>query len=211
MADLMTEIAEKVIEGDPDGVKELTQKAIDEQRDVEEILNKGLLAGMDVVGVRFRDGELFIPEVLVRANALGAGRDLLKPLIIKSGIKPIAKFVIGTVKGDIHEIGKSLVAMMLEGSGFEVVDLGTDVSAEKFVEAVKQEKPQILAMSSLLTTTMGEMGLVIETLKEEGLLDKVKTMVGGAPISQSFADEIGADGYASDGLSAAAKAKELLA
>lgn len=223
MADLMQEIVKNVIEGKPDkdsplvpermgepGVKELTQQAIDEGRDVQEILDQGLLAGMGIVGVRFKAGDVFIPEVLISGQALKAGMNILKPLIVKRGIGVMSKVVIGTVKGDLHDLGKSLVSMMLEGVGFEVIDLGIDVPAEKFIEAVKQEKPQILGMSSLLTSTMPELLFVIETLKEEGLRDQVRIMVGGAPVTQSFADEIGADGYGADVISAVDKAKVLL-
>lgn len=223
MADLMQEISKNVIEARADknspfvkervgqpGVKELTQQAIDEGIDIQEILNKGLLAGMDVVGVRFKTGEFFIPEVIISAQALKAGTDLLRPLLVKSGLKPISKVVIGTVKGDLHDVGKNLVAMMLEGARFDIINLGTDVPKEKFIEVVKQEKAQILGMSSLLTSTMVEMRPVLEALEKEGLRDQVKTMVGGAPVTQSFADQIGADGYAVDAISAAAKAKELL-
>jgi 5-methyltetrahydrofolate--homocysteine methyltransferase len=223
MTDLMQEIAAAVIDGRADrnssgikgqvggpGVKELTQTAIDKGKNIREILNKGLLAGVDVVGEGFKAGDLFMPEVILCAQALRAGMDLLRPLIIKGGMKPIGKFVIGTVKGDIHDVGKSLVVMMLEGAGFEVIDLGIDVSKEKFIEVVKREKPEILGMSSLLTSTMGEMIPVINTLEKEGLRHLVKTMIGGAPVTQSFADQVGADGYAVDAMSAVAKAKELL-
>jgi|TARA_Y100000031_G_C8222521_1_gene386665 5-methyltetrahydrofolate--homocysteine methyltransferase len=223
MPDLLQEIAGKVISGRADknspfpsekvgepGVKELTQKAIKEGIDLQEILNSGLLAGMNVVGARFKDGELFIPEVLVCGQALKAGMDVLKPIIVKSGLEPLAKFVIGTVKGDLHDIGKSLVSMMLQGAGFEVVDLGIDVPKEKFVAVVRQEKPQVLGISSLLTSTIPEMRQVIEILEEEGLRGQVKVMVGGAPVTDSYAAQIGADGYAPDAISAVVKAKELL-
>jgi len=163
-----------------------------------------------VVGARLRDGELFIPEVVISAQALKTGRDVLRPLIVKSGIELLGKIIIGTAKGDIHYLGKDLVAMMLEGAGFEVINLGVDVSTEKFIEVVKQEKPQILGMSALVTSTMFGMRAVIEALEKNGLRDKVKTMVGGAPVTQSFADEIGADGYTVDAISAVVEAKELL-
>ena len=221
--DLLRDIAENVIDGKADkdspgfrertgqdGVIELTQKAIESGIDAQEILNKGLLAGMDVVGPRFKAGEMFIPEVVIVAEAVRKGMDLLRPLIIESGLKPIGKFVIGTVKGDLHDIGKSLVKMMLESARFQVIDLGIDVKTEKFLEVVKEEKPQLLGMSSLLTSTAPEMGVVIKALERGGLTNDLMIMVGGAPISQRYAEEIGADGYAPDAVSAVDKAKELL-
>ena len=223
MPDLLQDITRTVIEGRADmnslfpsekigepGVKELTQKAIKEGINLQEILDSGLLAGMNVVGVKFRGGELFIPEVMLCGQALKAGIDVLKPIIVESGLKSLAKFVIGTVQGDLHDIGKNLVSMMLQGAGFEVVDLGIDVPREKFVEVVRQEKPQMLGTSSLLSSTMPEMRKIIEILEEEGLRDQVKVMVGGAPVRESYAEQIGADGYAPDAISAVVKAKELM-
>jgi 5-methyltetrahydrofolate--homocysteine methyltransferase len=223
MADLLNEIAENVIlgrndktsplvvekEGQP-GVKELTQQAIDEDMNVEDILNKGLLAGMDVVGTRFKNDEIFIPEVLVSAEALGAGMKLLKPLIVKSGLKPTSKVIIGTVKGDLHDIGKNLVGMMFQGAQFDVVDLGVDISTEQFIEAIKQENAQILGLSCLLTSSMPMLKKVIEGLEQAGLRDQIITMVGGAPLTQDYAEQVGADGFAEDAVLAVDKAKELL-
>jgi 5-methyltetrahydrofolate--homocysteine methyltransferase len=223
MMDILHEIERNVIEGRADknspfssdkvgepGIKELTQQAINKGIDPQEILNSGLLAGMNIVGDKFKKCELFIPEVLLCGQALKAGMDVVKPIMVKSGLKPFAKFVIGTVKGDLHDIGKSLVSMMLQGAGFEVIDLGTDVSKEKFTEVVKQEKPQILGTSSLLTSTMPEIRYVIDTLEEEGLRNKIKVMIGGAPVTESYAEQIGADGYAPDAISTVVRAKELL-
>jgi 5-methyltetrahydrofolate--homocysteine methyltransferase len=223
MHDLLQEIVNNVIEGRVDnnspfpyekvgepGVKELTQKAINEGIDLQIILNSGLLAGIHVAGARFKEGELFIPEIMLCGQALKAGMEVLKPMIIKSGLKPLAKFVIGTVKGDLHDIGKNLVSMLLQGAGFEVIDLGIDVAKEEFVKALKREKPPILGTSSLLSSTMPEMKQVIEMIEEEGLRDQIKVMVGGAPVTDSYAEKIGADGYAPDAISAVATAKELL-
>ena len=223
MAELLQKIAESVIEGRSDqysplvkekvgtpGVKELTQKAIDDGKNVEDIINKGLLAGMDVVGIRFKNDEIFIPEVLISAEALGIGMELLKPLIVKAGLKPKSKIVIGTVKGDLHDIGKNLVRMMLQGAQFDVIDLGVDISIEKFIENIKQEKPQLLGLSCLLTSSMHELKNVIEAVKKAGLRDQVKILVGGAPVTQEYAEEIGADGFADDAVLAVEKAKEFV-
>ena len=209
MADLK-EIAENLIQGKADKVKELVKKAIDEGEDVQRILNEGLLAGMSVVGEKFKKNEFYVPEVLIAARAMKQGMEILKPLLSKEGVKGIGKVVLGTVKGDLHDIGKNLVGMMFEGAGFEVVDLGIDVPEDKFAQAVKENNPDILGMSALLTTTMPAMKDVISCLEKEGIRDKVKVMVGGAPVTQDYADEIGADGYAPDAASAVDKAKELL-
>ena len=208
MADLSA-LAENLINGKADAVKELTQKALDDGVSPGEVLNGGLIKGMGVVGERFKNNEFYVPEVLIAARAMHAGMDILKPALAESGVKPIGKVLLGTVKGDLHDIGKNLVAMMLEGAGFEVVDLGIDVSPEKFVEAVKAGG-DVIAMSALLTTTMTAMKTTLEALEEAGVKDKIKTMIGGAPVTQNYADEIGADGYARDAASAADKAKELM-
>jgi len=210
MEALMNAIAEALYNGEAEKVAELTRKALEEGLSPEEILNKGLIAGMDRVGRDFRDGILFVPEVLIAAQAMKAGMQILRPLLTESAISGLGTFVIGTVKGDLHDIGKNLVAMMMEGAGFKVVDLGVDTPPEKFIEAIKNHKPQLLGMSALLTTTMVEMKRVIEALREAGLRDKVKVMVGGAPVTQEYADEIGADGYAPNASLAVEKAKELL-
>ncbi len=175
-----------------------------------EILNNGLIPGMERVGQKFRAAEIYIPEVLMAARAMHAGLDLLRPKIAETGAKPAGKIVIGTVKGDLHDIGKNLAAMMFEGWGFQVIDMGIDVPTEKFEEAIKAHEPDILGLSSLLTTTMLEMKNTIQLLKKKGVLDDVKTIVGGAPVTQEFADEIGADAYGKDAVSGAEKAKEIL-
>ncbi len=164
---------------------------------------------MNIVGERFKNNEFYVPEVLIAARAMSRGMEVLKPILVKSGVKPVAKIAIGTVKGDLHDIGKNLVSMMLQGAGFEMNDLGVDVSAQRFIEAVKQGA-QMVGLSALITTTMPSMKEVIDALKKEGLRNKVKVMVGGAPLTQEYADEIGADGYAPDAASAVDKAKELL-
>lgn len=209
MADLIL-IAESLISGKADKVKELTQAAVDEGVSVKEILEKGLISGMNVVGQKFKANEFYVPEVLIAARAMHAGMSVLEPLLSKEGIEPIGKIALGTVKGDLHDIGKNLVAMMLKGAGFQVIDLGIDVAAEKFVQAVKEQQAQMVAMSALLTTTMPSMKTTIDALANDGVRDRVKIMIGGAPVTQSYADEIGADGYASDAASAVDKAKELL-
>jgi len=208
-ADILKEIKENVITGNAPKTKEMTQKAVAEKVPVEEILNNGLIAGMTVVGVKFKNNEFYVPEVLIAARAMHAGMDVIEPLIAKAGIKPIAKVAIGTVKGDLHDIGKNLVVMMWKGGGFEVEDLGIDVPPEKFVEAAKNGA-KVLGLSALLTTTMVSMKEVIESLKTAGVRDQVKVIIGGAPVTQSYADEIGADAYAPDAASAVEKVKEVL-
>lgn len=210
MADLNA-IAENIISGKAQEVKNLVQEALNEDTPVGDILNKGLIAGMNVVGERFKNNEFYVPEVLIAARAMKGGMALVRPLLAESGIEPTGKVAIGTVQGDLHDIGKNLVSMMFEGAGFEVVDLGIDVSPEKFVEAIKEEEPQIVAMSALLTTTMPSMKTTIDAIEEAGLTDSVKTMIGGAPVTQQYADEIGADGYARDAASGAETGKELIA
>lgn len=209
MADLSA-LAENLINGKANEVKELTQKALDDGVPPGEILNEGLIKGMNVVGERFKNNEFYVPEVLIAARAMHAGMDILKPKLVESGVEPIGKVLLGTVKGDLHDIGKNLVAMMLEGAGFEVIDLGIDVPPEKFVQAVNEQGGDVIAMSALLTTTMTQMKTTLEALEEAGVKGKVKTLIGGAPVTQNYADEIGADGYARDAASAADKAKELL-
>ncbi len=185
-----------------DGLKEEvvaeTEEALKRGFSPQDILDKGLVAGMDIVGVDFRDGILFVPEVLMAANAMKAAMELLRPLLTASGASRIGTMVIGTVKGDIHDIGKNLVGMMMEGAGLEVVDLGINVDADKFIQAVREHQPEILGMSALLTTTMPYMKTVVDALGEEGLRDDIYVMVGGAPITESFAQEVGADAYGRD-------------
>jgi 5-methyltetrahydrofolate--homocysteine methyltransferase len=206
----LSALAEKLVKGEAEEVEELTQKALEKGVPPGEILNEGLIKGMNVVGERFKNGEFFIPEVLLAAKVMHTGMDILKPALVSSGVEPIGKVVLGTVKGDLHDIGKNLVAMMLEGAGFEVLDLGIDVPPERFVEAAKNDGAGILAMSALLTTTMTAMETTLEALQEAGVRDKIKTMIGGAPVTQDYAHEIGADGYARDAANAVDKARELM-
>jgi 5-methyltetrahydrofolate--homocysteine methyltransferase len=206
----LKEIADNLISGNAVKVKELTQLAVKQGIAPQEILDNGLIAGMDVVGRRFKANEIYIPEVLVAAKAMYAGMEVLKPIFVETGVEFVGKLVIGTAKGDLHDIGKNLVSVMMEGAGFEVIDLGVDVSPEKFVFAVKEHNPKIVGMSALLTTTMIFMKDTIKALEQANLRNKVIIMVGGAPVTQSYADEIGADGYADDARSAVEKAKELI-
>ena len=209
MVDLK-QISENLIQGKADKVKELTQRSVDEGQDVSRILNEGLLAGMSVVGDKFKKNEFYVPEVLIAARAMKAGMQIIRPLLAEKGVKGAGKIILGTVRGDLHDIGKNLVGMMLEGAGFEITDLGVDVPPEKFVEAAKEKDVDIIGLSALLTTTMPGMRDVIEAIKSSDLKDKVKVMIGGAPVTQDYADEIGADGYAPDAASAVDKAKQLI-
>ena len=191
-------------------VIELVRNALDEGVAAKEILNQGLIAGMDIVGEKMENEDMFIPEVLMAAKAMSSAIEILKPLLAEEDIRAMGKVIIGTVKGDLHDIGKNLVAMMVESAGFEVYDLGADILPDKFVEEIKEKDANILCMSALLTTTMPMMKNTIDALKESGFREQVKIMIGGAPVTQSFADEIGADGYAPDAGSAVKLAKELL-
>lgn len=208
MADLQA-IADSLIKGQAPAVKELVKEAIDEGVSPAEILSKGLIAGMSVIGARFKKNEVYVPEVLIAARAMHAGMDELKPLLAKAGVEPKGVFAIGTVKGDLHDIGKNLVLMMIEGAGYKVIDLGVDVTPEKFVDAAK-EGAQVLGLSALLTTTMPAMKTTIDAIEAAGVRDTVKIMVGGAPLTQAYADEIGADGYAADAASAVDTTNELI-
>ena len=205
------EIADALIAGNAKKVKELTEQGVKENISPKDLLEKGLIAGMSVVGEHFKAGDCYIPDVLISARAMHAGMDILKPLLANSNAQYAGKVVIGTVAGDLHDIGKNLVGMMLEGAGFQVIDLGIDVTPEKFVETSKTENANIVAMSALLTTTMPPMKETIIALQNAGLKDKVKVMIGGAPITQKFADQIGADGFAVDAATAADIAKKLVA
>jgi len=202
---------EGVIKGDGSVVEAEVNKALSEGAEARDILVKGLIGGMGVVGERFGAGDMFLPEVLMSAHAMHQGLDIVKPLLAKAGEKALGSVVIGTVEGDIHDIGKRIVGFMLEGNGYEVTDLGTDVKAEAFVQAIEEHKPDILGMSALLTTTMPNMGKTIDLLKEKGLRKGIKVMVGGAPINEQFAKSIGADGYAPEAGSAVELVKKLLA
>jgi 5-methyltetrahydrofolate--homocysteine methyltransferase len=199
-----------VINGDSKQVVELTNQALSEKVELTDIINNGLIAGMDVIGERFKNNEIFIPEVMISAHAMHAGMEILKPLFIAQGIEPKGIVVIATVKGDVHDIGKNLVSMMFESAGFKVIDLGTDIDSIKVVNAVKEYKPNILALSTLLTTTLDNMKAIVESLKTEGLRDKVLIMVGGAAVNEVYADELGVDGYAKDASLAVDKANELM-
>ena len=209
MVDMLA-IAKAVEGGRKKIVDQLVKEALNEGVKAETILNEGLVVGMTNLGEMFKNGEVYVPEVLVAARAMKAGTDILKPLLASENVQSLGKVAIGTVQGDLHDIGKNLVGMMLEGNGFEVIDLGVDVAPEKFVEAVKNGA-QVIGMSALLTTTMPMMKAVIDMLNAEGLRDKVKVMIGGAPITQEYADQIGADGYSTDAASAAELAQKLIA
>ena len=198
-----------VIEGNEDEVIEAVEAALAEGIDPSVILNEGLIAPMKEVGDRFESGEFFVPEMLIAAQAMAEGLDVLRPHLLEAGVKPVATAVIGTVRGDLHDIGKNLVGMMLEGGGFAIVDLGTDVSPQAFADAVKTHSPELVCMSALLTTTMLAMRDTIELFNRDGLRDQVKIMVGGAPVTQEFATQIGADGFAPDAASAARLARKL--
>lgn len=204
-------IYQAVMEGNAQQSASQVQAALDAGIPPSDILNKGCIAAMGEVGRLFEEGEMFVPEMLIAARAMQAGMNILKPHLAEGEITSAGKVVIGTVSGDLHDIGKNLVGMMLEGAGFEIVDLGTDVSADDFVGAVKAHNPDLIGMSALLTTTMPSMKATIEGLAEAGLRDRVKVIIGGAPVTQAFADEIGADGFAPDASSATRKARELLA
>ena len=204
----MQALTQALIKGDRDQVVELTTQALAEGVAPGKILDNGLIAGMDVIGKRFKANEIYVPEVLIAARAMNAGMDILEPKLAEAGVKPVGTVVLGTVKGDLHDIGKNLVGMMLKGAGLKVVDIGTDVAAEKFVETCKAENAQLCAMSALLTTTMPQMHDVVKAVKAANV--PVKTMIGGAPVTQNYCDEIGADGYAPDAASATDLAKSMI-
>src|SRR5512136_2781274 len=204
----LDDVRKGVIEGDAPGVAALVKQAMADNLPAEQILNQGLIAGMSEVGRLFEEGEFFVPEMLIAARAMKGGLALLRPALAAANVQAVGKIVIGTVQGDLHDIGKNLVGMMMEGAGFEVIDLGTDVTPTKFVEAVKTHQPQLVGCSALLTTTMPKMKDVIEALKEAGLRDSVKVMIGGAPVTDKYAHDIGADVYAPDASSAATRAKQ---
>jgi 5-methyltetrahydrofolate--homocysteine methyltransferase len=210
MADLQA-LADAIIGGNRDDAKQLTEDALGEGANPEQVLNEGLVAGMAVVGERFKNNEFYVPEVLIAARAMKESMAILRPKLIENGIEPEAKVAIGTVKGDLHDIGKNLVGMMLEGGGYGIIDLQVDVTPEQFLDAVQNQGASVIAMSALLTTTMPAMKDTITALEEAGVRDKVKVMIGGAPVTQKYADEIGADGYAPDAASAVDTARELLA
>ena len=210
MNQLIQEIYDGIIDGQAPLVTQKVQQALDSDVDPAAILNQGMIAAMAEVGKRFEEGEYFVPEMLIAARAMQAGLALLKPRLQQTDLRSSGKVVIGTVKGDLHDIGKNLVAMMLEGAGFEIVDLGTDVSPDKFVTAAREHQADLVAMSALLTTTMPNMKVTIDALQTAGLRQQVKVIIGGAPITESFARQVGADGYAPDASRAVAVAKSLL-
>ena len=211
MADILEKLASNLYEGQADEVADLVQQALDQGLAPGEVLQGGLIAGMDEVGRDFKAGDLFVPEVLIAARAMRAGMGVLRPLLAESETPSAGKYVIGTVKGDLHDIGKNLVKMMLEGAGFETIDLGTDVGPGAFVDAVREHQPQMVGMSALLTTTMVQMKGTVEALEEAGLRESIKIMIGGAPVTQAYAQEIGADAYAPDAASAVDVARDLAA
>lgn len=200
---ILTDISENMQRGKAKIVKELVQQAIDQGIPAQQILEEGLLSGMSVIGEKFKNNEIFVPEVLVAARAMNAGSELLKPLLMENGVKASGKVCIGTVRGDLHDIGKNLVKMMMEGKGLEVIDLGVDVAPETYVETAKNQGCQIICCSALLTTTMSVMGDVVKAAEAAGIRDKVKIMIGGAPVTEAFCRQIGADKYTPDGATAA--------
>lgn len=206
----LQDIANALKSGRAPIVKKLVNEALEEGVGPQQILTEGLIAGMSEIGEKFKNNEVYVPEVLIAARAMYAGLDILKPRLAAADVEPLGKVAIGTVKGDLHDIGKNLVAMMLEGNGFEILDLGIDVSPERFVEAVTKEGAQIICMSALLTTTMPSMRDTVEALKAAGVRDQVKVMIGGAPVTQAYCDEIGADAYTGDAASAVDAAKALM-
>lgn len=207
MADLQA-LADAIIKGDQKTAVDLTKSSLEEGVGAKDVLDKGLIAGMDVIGGRFKKNEVYIPEVLIAARAMKSAMEILSPELEKAGVEPIAKFLIGTVQGDLHDIGKNLVAMMMKGAGFEVVDIGVDVAPEKFIEEIKSSGAKLVGMSALLTTTMPAMEKSVKAIRDAGL--DVKIMVGGAPVTQGYADKIGADGYSEDAASAVDLGKSLL-
>lgn len=210
MSAILEKISTSVLEGDAEKTEDLVKKAKTEGLEAREILDKGLVVGMAEVGARFKRGDMFVPEVLMSAESMHAGQELLREELAESASQTVGTILLGTVKGDLHDIGKNLVGMMCEGAGFEVVDLGKDVEPDAFVEAVKEHEPDIVGLSALLTTTMRAMDSTIKAFEEAGLRDKVKVMVGGAPVTQSYADQIGADGYASNAAAAAEMATKFV-
>jgi 5-methyltetrahydrofolate--homocysteine methyltransferase len=210
MAEIYGKLSEAVLGGNLKDIKKLTQSALDAGLPPQQVLDQGLLPGMDEVGQRFKVGDMFIPEVLLSARTMAAAMEVLKPHLAASKASGRGTVVVGTVQGDLHNIGKNLVAMMLEGAGFTVIDLGIDVKPQAFVEAAKQHKPQLLGMSALLTTTMPRMGDTVRALREAGIRDQIKILVGGAPVTEDFVVRIGADAYAPNAASAVDKAKELV-
>ena len=211
MSRLFERMSTAVLEGDIDNAAKLVERSLNKGLAAKDILDNGLVPGMDEVGIRFRRGDMFVPEVIMSADAMSAGLEILRPELVASGVKLIGKMVMGTVKGDLHDIGKNLVDMMCEGAGFEIIDLGFNVAPDVFVSAIKEHQPDIVGMSAMLTTTMRAMGYTIKSIEEAGLRDQVQIIVGGAPVDQEFANRIGADGYGSNAATAVELAKRLAA
>ena len=209
--ELYEQMGDDLYDGLEEEVVEAVNEALGRGRDAYEVMTEGLVAGMDVVGADFRDGIIFVPEVLMAAKAMKGGMEILRPLLIESGAPQQGKLVIGTVKGDIHDIGQNLVSMMMEGAGFDVINLGINVDADKYLAAIREHGPDIVGMSALLTTTMPYMQVVVDRLKEEGIRDDLIVMIGGAPVTQSFADHVDADGYGEDAANAVEVARKLIA
>ncbi|HEY8348394.1 MAG TPA: corrinoid protein [Clostridia bacterium] len=207
--EILSAISENLQKGKANTVRELVREALDKGFPAEKVLEEGLISGMDVIGTKFMNNEIYVPEVMIAARAMNSGMEVLKPVLVSAGVKSKGKAVIGTVKGDLHDIGKNLVKMMLEGKGIEVIDLGTDVSAERFISAAVENGARIIACSALLTTTMPEMKKVVEMLKEKGLRDKFTVMIGGAPVTDAYRQSIGADIYTPDAGSAAEAAAKV--
>jgi len=210
MSEIYERLSTAVLEGDAEKAHKLVERGLKQGLSPKEILDNGLIVGMDEVGARFKRGDMFVPEVLMSADSMAAGMEILRPLLAESGAEMLGKIVMGTVKGDLHDIGKNLVSMLCEGAGFEIVDIGFNAEPDKFIEAIKQHQPQVVGMSAMLTTTMRAMGQTIKAVEEAGLRDQVKIMVGGAPVDKDFADAIGADGYGSNAPTGADMAKQLV-
>jgi 5-methyltetrahydrofolate--homocysteine methyltransferase len=210
MSRIYERISTAIMEGDSETIGSLVQKGLDQGLAAKDILDNGMVVGMTEVGVRFRAGDMFVPEVLMSADAMQAGLNVLRPHLVASGVKLIGKIVMGTVKGDLHDIGKNLVNMMCEGAGFEIIDIGFNADPEKFIDAIKEHQPDVVGMSAMLTTTMRAMAHTIKAIEEAGLRDKVKIMVGGAPVDAAFAERIGADGYGSNAPAGSDLAKKLV-
>ncbi len=211
MSEIFEQLATLIIEGDDEKTPELVQKALDDGLNAKDILDNGLIIGMNEVGIRFKDGSMYMPEVLMSSKAMHDGQELLRPLLASAKVKRSGRILLGTVQGDLHDIGKNLVGMMMEGQGFEIINLGFNVAPEKFIAAIKEHKPDIVGMSSMLTTTMRFMGHTIKAIEEAGLRDSVKVIVGGAPLDAAFGKRIGADGYGYNAGDGAELAKRLLA
>ncbi len=207
---ILEKIADEVQKGDSEAVEVLVNEAISQDIPADTIMGDGLVEGMNIVGEKFKNNECFIPEVLVSAKAMTIGLRILKPLLAEKNVKPLGKAIIGTIQGDLHDIGKNIVGMLLQGAGFEIIDLGADVHVSRFLESAKARDVDLIGMSALLTTTMVNMKAVIDGLKEAGIRDRVKVIIGGAPVSQAYADRIGADGYATDAATGVDVAKKLL-